>query len=185
MHAPTCSLLITLLAASLSQSGCHGPLNESNGLLGEESSLPALGPADPAPLQAQQPLGAVVPLNRSQWQREVITVDQGQVEAQPSYGSAEPVVGELGQPWMRWPTTTTALNTQLNPDGEALNALLAPAVAAGNIVVFPVRALITPPWSVVVVTPLPEDFQLLPEQQVATPWHWVQSPEEGPDDDEQ
>ena len=175
MHGTNGSILITLLTASLAQSGCHGPLNDQNGLLGANPSLPALAPEASAPLQAQQPNGAVVPLNRSTWPLEAIVIDQGQVEAQTSYGSAEPVVAELDQASMSWPTTGTAISTRLNRGDEAINGLLAPIVAAGNIVVFPVRAFMTPPWTVVVVTPEPSSFQLLPPEGSTTPWHWVQS----------
>ena len=172
------SILPTLLITCLVQSGCHGPLNQQNGLLDADPPLPALQPTPSAALLARQPQGAIVPLDRSAWPMEVVVVDQGQVEAEPSYGSAEPVVGQLDQASMDWPTTHSALSTQLNDGDEALNGLLCPIVAAGNIVIFPVRAFVTPPWKVIVVTPQPTGFQLLPHYQSATPWHWVDSNEE-------
>ena len=83
------------------------------------------------------------------------------------------VVEALDRASLHWPTPKHAVDTRINEGDEAINALLTPLVAAGNLVIFPVRACITPPWSVVVLSPSTDGFQLMPTERTVTPWNWV------------
>ena len=168
----------TLLTTCLLQAGCHGPLNQQNGLYGTDQSLPALEAQPPTILLAGPPQGEVVPLDRRDWTVRVVKIDQDQVEHNPSYGSAQPVVSSLGSASLAWPNRVTALDTEVDEGGEALNATLAPLVAAGNIVVFPVRCILTPPWIVVLDDPEHAGFELLPQERTPLPWNWVVGPED-------
>ena len=166
----------TLLATCILQVGCHAPLNDRNGLYGAGEGLSALEPAGTATFEGADPTGRVVPLDRRVWAVTTVWIDQAQVEHLPSYGSAHPVVESLGTTSLAWPTPDTALETDVDNDAEALNATLAPLFAAGNLVAFPVRAIVTPPWTVVREDPQAADFRLLPPNSTALPWDWVASP---------
>ena len=168
---------ILLLSLATIPIGCQGPLNDDDGLLGAAPPLPAIEPGSGGSFQGDTPGGEVVPLDRSSWPLEVVVIEQGQVEAQPSYGSAEPVVHSLDRASLRWPTPDRAVDTRINEGDEAVNALLAPLVAAGNLVIFPIRACITPPWSVIVVSPSASGFELMPTERATTPWNWVRRSE--------
>ena len=172
---PTIRILLSSLATI--SIGCHGPLNDHDGLLGAAPPLPAIDPGTDDTLRGTAPKGEVVPIDRSDWSLEVIVIEQGQVEAQPSYGSAEPVVQSLDRASLRWPTPDRAVETRINEGDEAVNALLAPLVAAGNLVIFPGRACIAPPWSVIVVSPDSSGFELMPTERTTTPWNWVRRSE--------
>ena len=174
----------TLLATCILQAGCHAPLNDRNGLYGAGEGLSALEPAGTTAFEGTDPTGQVVPLDRRGWTVTTVWIDQAQVEHLPSYGSAQPVVGSLGTSSLAWPTTDSALETDVDNDAEALNATLAPLFAAGNLVAFPVRAVMTPPWTVVREDPQATDFQLLPPDRTSLPWDWVApSPIEPPEED--
>ena len=62
---------------------------------------------------------------------------------------------------------------------EALNAALAPLVAAGNLLLFPIRAVEQPPWTPVGGGEDDEDFQLLPTTRTPPPWAWVETAPSG------
>lgn len=175
MHVILSLSTSSMLLGGLLLSGCR-QLNPQNGLSGPGGDLPALR-ADPgSSLQAVVPAGRVVPLDRREWDQEAVIITRSQVEHFPSYGSAEPVIHELGVRSRRWPTTRSALDTGGMPDAEALNATLAPIVAAGNILVFPIRAVQTPMWVMVASDREASDFQLLPVGGTPPPWRWVDRP---------
>ncbi|MEE2682044.1 MAG: hypothetical protein VX641_06695 [Planctomycetota bacterium] len=173
MHGSTVSIPILLVGVAATLVGCHGPLNDHDGLLEASPPLTALEPAPRGAIRTVDPQGEVVPIDRRSWPIERIVIDQGQVEARPSYGSAEPVVEALDRASMHWPTTSGAIDIRVNAGDEAINASLAPLIAAGNIVIVPVRACLNPPWTVIVLTPSPSGFQLLPPTRTATPGGWV------------
>lgn len=177
MHLGFGLLFPTLLMTCLLQAGCHGLLNRENGLYGSQQALPALETKPRATPLAGQPQGKVVPLDRREWTVRVLEIDQAQVEHNPSYGSAQPVIASLGSTSLVWPNRSTAFDTDGNEGAEALNAALAPLVAAGNLVVFPVRCVLTPPWIVVLRDPEAEVVELLPEENTPLPWNWVVAPE--------
>lgn len=184
MHLGFGLLFPTLLTTCLLQAGCHGHLNQQNGLYGGNQALPALENNPSATPLAGRPEGEVVPLDRREWTIQVLEIDQAQVEHTPSYGSAQPVISSLGSSSLVWPNRSTALDTDANDGAEALNAALAPLVAAGNILIFPVRGILTPPWVVVLGAPEAETIELLPEERTPLPWNWVERPVNTNDDEE-
>ncbi len=165
----------SMLLGSLVLVGCRPALNQQNGLAGPEGELPALQAAPPSRLAAVVPEGEVVPLDRRNWTPDLVIITRSQVRHDPSYGSADPVVPELEAHSRSWPTTSTATETGALGGAEALNAALAPVVAAGNLVLFPIRAVQDPPWIPVRGGEDDEDFQLLPTTRRPLPWSWVET----------
>ena len=153
--------------------GCRPALNQQNGLVGPDGELPALQAAPPSRLAAVVPAGEVVPLDRRHWTPDLVILTRSQVRHDPSYGSADPVVPGLEAHSRSWPTPSTAVETGALGGAEALNAALAPLVAAGNLVLFPIRAVQDPPWIPVTGVEDDEDFQLLPTTRTPLPWAWV------------
>ena len=176
-NASTRLLITSVLLSGSALPGCHAPLNGQNGLAGTGGDLPALRPDPGSDLTPITPLGEVVPLDRGYWSQERVVICREQVEHLPSYGSAEPLLPELGVPSRRWPSASSAIESETMAGAEALNALLAPLAAAANIVVFPVRAVEQPPWCVVRDDPEASNFELLPPPGAPPPWAWVGGPE--------
>jgi len=136
-------LLLTGLTAS-----CGTPLNLDDGLLGE-NPLPAVAlrhqdSSDPPPATI---LGEIAPLDRSTWTRRAILINQAQVQHHPSYGSARPVLAALDSKGA-CPSLETSFSNGSNLGDEALNGALAPLAAAAELVILPLRMIITPPWGV-------------------------------------
>ena len=179
MRAMVSMTTSSMLLGSLVLVGCRPALNQQNGLAGPGGELPALQADPPSRLAAVVPDGATVPLDRRDWTPVPVILTRSQVRHDPSYGSADPVVPDLEAHSRSWPTTSTAVRTGALGGAEALNAALAPLVAAGNLLLFPIRAVEQPPWTPVGGGEDDEDFQLLPTTRTPPPWAWVETAPSG------
>ena len=151
--------LLAVVGCAGIMTGCTPPLNDTNGLLGK-NPLPAVSndAAQTKRAVSPQPLGAIVPFDRSTWSLRTILIDQAQVQHLPSYGSFRPVWNTSdsadGQP-----TMATVFKTGNDRTGELMNGILAPLGAGLDLVLLPFKMIATPPWSIMTS---PHGLELMP-----------------------
>ena len=174
-------LQLSLLPLLLLASACHGPLNDANGLYGS-TPLPALGePVQQRPMLSEENSG-VAPLDRSQWPLQTIQMQAAQVEHQPTFRKATPIVASSERASGDWPTVQSAVSTDINNGNAFLDGTLQPLGAGIDILLLPVRAIMQPPSTVVMGGPNQTDMMHLPSEEYAIPWRWVEPEQEYLDD---
>ena len=152
---------------------CHGPLNDTNGLY-DSNPLPALTVPSPNTAIAAEPVGGVAPLDRADWPQQTIRIQAAQVQHEPTYRTATPIIASSQRASGSWPTPDTAVRTHVNNNAAALNGVLQPVGAGVDILLLPVEMIITPPWRVTRSSARDTSTALTPEYVTKTPWHWVQ-----------
>jgi hypothetical protein len=142
---PTPALVVPAAVAALTllATGCTGGLNQGDGLDGV--TLPDLTGRMPGPEPTGEPQAPTM-VDRAAWtDTTTILVVQRQVEVQPTYVSEYLYGTPPARSTGAWPTTTTALETDTNGGARALEGVAAPAWAAWDILVAPVRVILQPP----------------------------------------
>lgn len=103
-----------------------------------------------APTEAAPPPAASRGADRSGWAPTAFVVPVGWVAHQPTYATPPAgVAGPAPRHDGRYPTPESAVDASSDPGARALDALAEPFLAAADIVLFPIRAAQTPPWSTV------------------------------------
>ena len=160
------------LASLLAVTGCAGimtscspPLNGTDGLLGE-NPLPAVSSDAVGTERAvsTQALGEVVPFDRSTWSTHTIVIDPSQVQHHPSYGSSQ-TFWNTSHSVDGQPTIATVFKTGNARSDELMNGLLAPLGAGIDLVLLPIRMIVTPPWSIMTS---PRELEIMPPSDDAT-----------------
>jgi hypothetical protein len=176
-------LLVTLLGWS-QMTGCRRSLNRSDQLYGT-STLTALEPdelIESEPTDAEAMAGtSIAPLDRSAETMLVLRIQQAQVEHEPTYLSARPLVASSTRDDDQWPDLKQALSVKTDDGDAALDGLLEPFRPLVSLLISPISMIIDPPLEVM-VGPRGQE-PLLPDAGYPTPWRWVQPNAELPDDD--
>lgn len=125
--------------------GCSTPSNQLWTVDGVSVAEAVDGGAPTADLSLGVSRGA----DRSRWNRTTIVVPVGTVAHQPTYATSP--AGLIASPAPRhggaFPTPESAVDVSGDAGDRALDALADPFVAAADIVLFPIRAVESPPWS--------------------------------------
>ena len=175
-------LLAALVAGSSALCACHRPLNQSNQLLGT-TPLPALEPRMPneiAQTDAEDVAGtSIAPLDRSDYTMLTVLITPEQVEHEPTYRTHAPLIPSSARSKNAWPTPRSAVSTSVDDGAAALDGLVEPFRPVVELVIAPVALIVNPPWSI--ERGPSGSVPLLPDQQHATPWRWVETPEQEPD----
>ena len=155
----TLAALLAVTGWAGAMAGCSPPLNGTDGLLGE-NPLPAVSSdgARTKEVVSTQPLGEVVPFDRSTWSTRTIVIDEAQVQHHPSYGSSRPVWNTLDSVDGS-PTIATVFKTGNDRNAELMNGILAPVGAGIDFVLLPFRMIATPPWSIMTS---PQEREIMP-----------------------
>lgn len=134
-----------------------GCLEQSDDLLGT-APLPALAtPEDsPSSIDSSEPSlghdGDANPWSRDHWSPVLVAVPMASTIHQPTYvdrplsNSGSTTAGRLTSP-VAFPTTDSALVVETDAGDVILSGLIAPAAAALDLVVAPVRMILSPPWT--------------------------------------
>jgi hypothetical protein len=141
---------ITLLAATTALVGCTGHLNQEDDLLG--AGTPDL--AAPMPGVPEETVASLKPdqadsHDRSHWTSVVIEVERRQVEVQPWFVTRPDIVANRAEANRRsrgeYPTLMSSLEEDDDGGANALEGLLAPLWAVGDLLWSPIRMIQTPP----------------------------------------
>ena len=153
------AFLLAVTGWAGTMAGCSPRLNATDGLLGE-NPLPAVSSdgARTNEVVSTQPLGEVVPFDRSTWSTRTIVIDEAQVQHHPSYGSSRPVWNTLDSVDGA-PTIATVFKTGNDRNAELMNGILAPVGAGIDLVLLPFRMIATPPWSIMTS---PQEREIMP-----------------------
>ena len=125
--------------------GCE--LNQSNQLYGEQQ-LPDLSGQMPAAVPTGEP-GGFVRVDHSTWETTTIVVAQRQVEVNPNYSTMFAIDHTTARQRGEMATAVTALEDGGDNGNLALEGVVAPFMAALDLVASPVRMFIHAPWSTV------------------------------------
>jgi hypothetical protein len=159
--------------------GCQ-PLNSIDGLYGRDA-LPALR-EDVAREEARDhAFAGIAPLDRSHWEVYSIRIQRAQVEHQPTYRTAIPIIASSARADGKWPTVFSAVSTEVDGANVLADGALEPLGAAVDVVLLPFLMIGQPPGRVVLETQDKPSAPLLPENEHAVPWRWVKPYQEFPD----
>jgi hypothetical protein len=160
--------------------GCHGPLNDIDGLQGRDA-LPALHEHVPRALTTQYAREGIAPLDRSHWATQTITIQRAQVEHGPTYRTAIPIIASSARASGKWPTVRSAISTDVDGANALADCALEPLGAAVDVALLPFSMIVQPPGTVVLGSTDRRHAPLLPEDEYAVPWRWVEPEQEFPD----
>lgn len=160
-----------VVAATIVGAAC-APTNQPDGLLGVAGGgCPDLGPA-PADAGASAPSAPLTGLDRRAWPTITVEAPANQVEHQPTYFEPLPLASGPARNTGAAPTTATVLQGPSDGGSLLLEAGVAPFVFAGELVIFPVRMIVQPPWTTV------RGPAALPhgpaDGEPANAWRWVE-----------
>lgn len=166
---PAC---IICTVTAVMTAGCHAPCNDSDALYGS-SPLPALE-LRPSTARASVPdQQRIASIDRSTWTMQVIRVQQAQVQHQPTYRSAKPIIASSRRADGGWPSIEEATCTRVDGGDAIADAALEPLGAAVDIALLPFAMIIQPPGTIIVGSPDDTRTELTPANQHPIPWQWV------------
>lgn len=150
LSAPGLTLLAATPLTMAALVGCTGHLNQEDDLFG--SGTPDL--AAPMPGVPQETAASLNPdradsHDRSHWTPVVIEVERRQVEVQPWYVTRSDIVANRAEANRRsrgeYPTLLSSLEEDDDGGANALEGLVAPVWAVGDLLWSPIRMIQTPP----------------------------------------
>jgi len=167
LRSATCAALL------LAMTGCN-TMNASDALLGAESgAFPDLRGHDAGGQMSMtsDEDATLHGLDRRHWPIVVIRAPNGQVEHQPFYFEPVTMASGPARNTDAAPNETTVLEGASDGGSLLAEAVVAPLIFAGELVILPVRAIFDPPWS---VHRAPSARPARSAEAAPTQWRWVE-----------